>query len=56
MRIGGLAGLIELGGGELRLPVLIQVIGFPARAAVPLNLVITLLTLSFALLSSALRA
>lgn len=49
--IGGLAGLIGLGGGEFRLPVLIQVIGFPARAAVPLNLVISLATLSFALVT-----
>ena len=36
--IGGLAGLIGLGGGEFRLPVLTQLIGFPARAAIPLNL------------------
>ncbi len=49
--IGGLAGLIGLGGGEFRLPVLMQVIGFPARAAVPLNLVISLATLSFALVT-----
>jgi hypothetical protein len=49
--IGGLAGLIGLGGGEFRLPVLIRIIGFPARAAVPLNLVISLATLSFALVS-----
>jgi uncharacterized membrane protein YfcA len=49
--IGGLAGLVGLGGGEFRLPVLIRVIGFPARAAVPLNLVISLATLSFALVS-----
>jgi uncharacterized membrane protein YfcA len=49
--IGGLAGLIGLGGGEFRLPVLIRVIGFPARAAVPLNLVISLATLSFALVT-----
>jgi len=47
--IGGLAGLIGLGGGEFRVPVLTQVIGFPARAAVPLNLLISLATLSFAL-------
>ncbi len=47
--IGGLAGLIGLGGGEFRLPVLTQVIGFPARAAIPLNLLISLATLSFAL-------
>jgi uncharacterized protein len=43
--------LIGLGGGEFRLPVLIRVIGFPARAAVPLNLVISLATLSFALVA-----
>lgn len=49
--IGGLAGLIGLGGGEFRLPVLIRVIGFPARAAVPLNLVVSLATLSFALVT-----
>ena len=49
--IGGLAGLIGLGGGEFRLPVLMQVVGFPARAAVPLNLVISLATLSFALVT-----
>jgi uncharacterized protein len=47
--IGGLAGLIGLGGGEFRLPVLTQLIGFPARAAIPLNLLISLVTLSFAL-------
>lgn len=47
--IGGLAGLIGLGGGEFRLPVLTHVIGFPARAAIPLNLLISFATLSFAL-------
>lgn len=47
--IGGLAGLIGLGGGEFRLPVLTQLIGFSARAAVPLNLLISLVTLAFAL-------
>ena len=36
--IGGLGGLIGLGGGEFRLPVLMYGIGFNARAAVPLNL------------------
>lgn len=49
--IGGLAGLIGLGGGEFRLPVLMQVIGFPARAAIPLNLMISLATLLFALVA-----
>lgn len=49
--IGGLARLIGLGGGEFRLPVLMRVIGFPAKAAVPLNLVISLATLAFALVT-----
>ena len=51
--IGGLAGLIGLGGGEFRLPVLVHAIGFGARSAVPLNLLISLATLSFALLTRA---
>jgi uncharacterized protein len=49
--IGGLAGLIGLGGGEFRLPVLVHAIGFGARSAVPLNLLISLATLSFALMT-----
>jgi len=49
--IGGLAGLIGLGGGEFRLLVLTQVIGFAAREAIPLNLLISLATLSFALVA-----
>jgi uncharacterized membrane protein YfcA len=40
--IGGLAGLVGLGGGEFRLPVLMYVIGYPARTAVPLNLKVSL--------------
>src|SRR5438046_1665517 len=47
--IGGLGGLIGLGGGEFRLPVLMYGIGFDARSAVPLNLVTSLVTLTFAL-------
>src|SRR6516165_12157936 len=47
--IGGLAGLVGLGGGEFRLPVLMYVVGYPARTAVPLNLVVSLVTLTFAL-------
>lgn len=47
--IGALAGLVGLGGGEFRLPVLMHVIGFGARAAVPINLAVSLATLSFAL-------
>ena len=44
-----LAGLVGLGGGEFRLPVLMYVVGHPARTAVPLNLAISLVTLTFAL-------
>jgi uncharacterized membrane protein YfcA len=44
--IGGLGGLIGLGGGEFRLPVLMYGIGFNARAAVPLNLLTSLVTLT----------
>jgi uncharacterized membrane protein YfcA len=46
--IGGLGGLIGLGGGEFRLPVLMYAIGFDARAAIPLNLIVSLITLSVA--------
>ena len=45
--IGGLAGLIGLGGGEFRLPVLTHVIGFPPKEAIPLNLMISLATLAY---------
>src|SRR6202030_173981 len=45
--IGGLGGLIGLGGGEFRLPVLMHGIGFDARSAVPLNLLTSLVTLTF---------
>src|SRR5262249_35729230 len=46
--IGGLAGLVGLGGGGVRLPVLMYVVGYPARRAVPLNLAVSLITLTFA--------
>jgi len=49
--IGGLAGLIGLGGGEFRLPVLMHGIGFDAKSAVPLNLMISFVTLTFAMIS-----
>ena len=48
--IGGLGGLIGLGGGEFRLPVLMYGIGFDARTAVPMNLVTSFVTLAFALM------
>ena len=49
--IGALGGLIGLGGGEFRLPVLLHGIGFPAKAAVPLNLIVSLITLAFAMVT-----
>lgn len=43
--IGFLAGLIGLGGGEFRLPVLVSLFAIAARTAVPLNLVVSMITL-----------
>ena len=51
MPIGGLGGLIGLGGGEFRLPVLMYGIGFGARSAIPLNLVVSLVTLAFSMIA-----
>ena len=51
MPIGALAGLVGLGGGEFRLPVLMYVVGYPARMAVPLNLAVSLVTPTFALVA-----
>jgi len=48
--IGGIGGLIGLGGGEFRLPILVGLIGFTARAAVPMNQLLSLVTLVTALL------
>jgi uncharacterized protein len=39
-----LGGLIGLGGAEFRLPVLVGLLGYPARQAVPLNLAVSLVT------------
>jgi len=47
--IGGVGGLIGLGGGEFRLPILVGLIGFTARAAVPINQILSLVTLATAL-------
>src|SRR5262249_39300182 len=49
--IGALGGLVGLGGGEFRLPVLMHVIGFDAKSAVPLNLMVSLVTLTFSMLA-----
>src|SRR6266576_5789523 len=47
--IGGIGGLIGLGGGEFRLPLLVGLIGFSAREAVPMNQILSLITLATAL-------
>lgn len=47
--IGGIGGLIGLGGGEFRLPILVGLIGVAARAAVPMNQILSLVTLVTAL-------
>lgn len=51
--IGLLGGLIGLGGAEFRLPVLAGPLGYPARRAVPLNLAISLITVTVALATRA---
>jgi len=48
--IGGTGGWIGLGGGEFRLPILVGLIGFTARAAVPMNQILSLVTLVTALI------
>jgi uncharacterized protein len=48
--IGGLGGLIGLGGGEFRLPVLMYALGFDAKAAIPINLMVSFITLAFSML------
>jgi uncharacterized membrane protein YfcA len=47
--IGLIGGLIGLGGAEFRLPVLAGPLGYSPRKAVPLNLAISLTTLTVAL-------
>lgn len=47
--IGVLGGLIGLGGGEFRLPVLTALFGYATRAAVPMNLLISFITLAASL-------
>ncbi|MFN4163572.1 MAG: sulfite exporter TauE/SafE family protein [Ferrovibrio sp.] len=51
--IGLLGGLIGLGGAEFRLPVLVGWLGMTPRSAVPMNLVVSLITLSAALIGRA---
>jgi uncharacterized membrane protein YfcA len=40
---------VGLGGGEFRLPVLMYAVGYPAKTAVTLNLMVSIVTLTFAL-------
>src|SRR5437016_13948617 len=47
--IGGLAGLVGLGGGEFRVPVLMYAVGYPAKTAAALNLMVSIVALTFAL-------
>lgn len=49
LSIGGIGGLIGLGGGEFRLPLLVALLGFTARSAVPMNQILSLITLVAAL-------
>jgi uncharacterized protein len=49
--IGGLGGLIGLGGGEFRLPVLMHVIGFEARSSIPVNLMVSFVTLAISVVA-----
>lgn len=48
LAIGGVGGLIGLGGGEFRLPILVGLLGFAARGAVPMNQILSLVTLATA--------
>jgi uncharacterized membrane protein YfcA len=51
--MGALAGLIGLGGGEFRLPVLVAILGFTPHAAVPMNVVVRLVALAASLVTRA---
>ena len=49
--VGVLAGLIGVGGAEFRLPVLVGALGYTTRQAVPLNLAVSIFTLTVATLT-----
>jgi uncharacterized membrane protein YfcA len=53
--IAVLGGLIGLGGAEFRLPVLMGLFGLAARRAVPVNLLVSLITVATALATRALQ-
>ncbi len=44
MFTGFVAGLVGLGGAELRIPFILYLIGIPIRQMIPLNLIISLIT------------
>jgi uncharacterized membrane protein YfcA len=46
LSVGLLSGVIGVGGGELRLPVLITFLGFAAKVAAPINLIVTIITVA----------
>src|ERR1700687_3767247 len=47
--IGAVGGWVGLGGGEFRLPVLMYAIGFDAKSVIPLNLIVSFVTLAFSM-------
>ncbi len=47
--VGMMGGLVGLGGGEFRIPILLRRFGLAARDVIPLNAVISLATLAGAL-------
>jgi uncharacterized membrane protein YfcA len=49
--VGLLGGLLGLGGAEFRLPILVALLGYSLRRAIPLNLAISFLTSSAALVT-----
>ena len=49
--VGVAGGLIGIGGGELRLPILVGLLGFAAKTAAPINLIITVMTILAAMAS-----
>ncbi len=44
--LGWVAGLIGVGGGEFRIPILLHVLGLPLLTMIPVNLLVGLLTVS----------
>jgi hypothetical protein len=44
--VGRLSGVIGVDGGELRLPILIAFLGFAAKVAAPINLIVTIITIA----------